>query len=35
MKTKEEMIDRYHELYEKKVARKESKNIKIFGETEK
>ena len=35
MKTKEEMIDRYHELYEKMVASKDPKNMKIFGETEK
>lgn len=35
MKTKEEMIDRYHDLYEKMVASKDPKNMKIFGETEK
>ena len=35
MKTKEEMIDRYHQLYDKMKESKDPKNMKIFGEAEK
>lgn len=35
MKTKEEMIDRYHHLYDKMKESKDPKNMKIFGEAEK
>lgn len=34
MKTKEEMIDRYHQLYDKMKDSKDPKNMKIFGEAE-
>lgn len=34
MKTKEEMIERYEELYHKMVNSKDPKNMKIFGEAE-
>ena len=34
MKTKEEMINRYHELYNKMVSSKDPKNMQIFGEAE-
>lgn len=33
--TKEEMIDRYDELYHKMVNSKDPKNMRIFGESEK
>lgn len=35
MKTKEEMIERYEELYHKMVNSKDPKNMKVFGEAEK
>lgn len=35
MKTKDEMIDRYHHLYDKMKENKDPKNMKIFGEAEK
>lgn len=35
MKTKDELIERYHELYNKMVSGKDPKNMKIFGEAEK
>lgn len=35
MKSKEEMIDRYHYLYDKMKESKDPKNMKIFGEAEK
>ena len=35
MKTKDEMIDRYHQLYDKMKDSKDPKNMKIFGEAEK
>lgn len=35
MMAKEQMIDRYNELYNKMVSSKDPKNMKIFGESEK
>lgn len=35
MATKDEMIERYEQLYQKMVTSKDPKNMKIFGESEK
>ena len=35
MKTKDEMIDRYHTLYDKMKDSKDPKNMRIFGDAEK
>ena len=35
MMTKEQMIERYHELYNKMKDSKDVKNMKVFGEAEK
>lgn len=34
MKTKEELISRYHQLFEKMVSEKKPKQMKIFGDAE-
>lgn len=35
MKTRKEIVERYHELYNKMVSGKDPKNMMVFGESEK